>query len=234
MAKLKKFQRVADYLRRLKDQERTTLPELMKLHFKDLVGLPEFEGIGERTISNALKAFKKELGVLPQGEMVSKRQKVKKYLERQLQRGEMTGDFLLKLRYQDLMEKEALKGIGKTTISCALSSFKKDYEKKTFEDNILSYIEKKDSREKTKSARILSDNEVSVMREMLNQYQSLGPSLLEKGQKELSELKMALNFVGIDSDRMIEMYWKSKEASIAPVVNMIQNRSSSRYILESV
>ncbi len=249
MAKIKKYQRVENYMHKLKEQGDMALPALMKLHFRDLVDIPEFEGIGERTISNVLKSFKKELGVLPKGKIISKRQLVKEYLDQQLQSGEMSSEQMLELRYQDLMEKEALKGIGKTTISCALSTFKKTYEKQVFESNILNFISKDSTvdeaqekavavasgvSERSNEERILSHAELLVMRQMMEQFRGSGPNLSERRQLELSELKTALNYLGIDSGRIVEMYWKSKEELILPVVNMIQSPSSNSFLLESV
>jgi hypothetical protein len=240
MAKLKKYQRVENYLCQLKDRRDMTLPALMKLHFRDFVDIPEFKGIGERTISNVLKVFKKELGGLPKGKMISKRQLVKEYLDQQLQSGEMSGEQMLELRYQDLMGEEPLEGVGKTTISCALSTFKKSYEKQVFESNILNYLHPEPSEDvvqdavevysdhkKSNEERILSHAELLIMRQMMAQFRGSGPYLSERRQLELSELKTALNYLGIDSRKIVEMYWKSKEAVILPVVNMIQSKSSS-------
>jgi len=247
MAKLKKYQRVENYLRQLKERGDMTLPALMKLHFRDLVDIPEFKGIGERTISNVFKAFKKELGVLPKGKIISKRQLVKEYLDQQLQSCEMSSEQMLELRYQDLMGKEPLKGIGKTTVSCALSTFKKTYEKQVFESNILNYISKDSTTdgsrdtpvatgvcEKANEERILSHAELLVMRQMMEQFRGSGPYLSERRQLELSELKTALNYLGIDSRRIVEMYWKSKEEVILPVVNMIQSKSRNGFVFEGV
>ncbi|MBT4088725.1 MAG: hypothetical protein HOE30_09550 [Deltaproteobacteria bacterium] len=247
MAKLKKYQKVENYLCQLKERGDVAPPELMKLHFRDLVDLPEFEGIGERTISNILKAFKKELGVLPKGKMVSKRQLVREYLDQQMRSGAMTGEKMLALRYQDLMKKEALKGIGKTTISCALSTFKKTYEKQVFESNIMNYLSQDPPAEqtlvvaaspavdeKTNEDRNLSHAELSVMRQMMEQFQGCGSYLSETRQLELSELKTALNYLGIDSRRIVEMYWKSKEEIVFPGINMIQSPSTRGLMLGGV
>jgi len=246
MAKIKKYQKVKSYLRQLKEQEQMSPHDMMKLHFKDLLDLPDLEGIGDRTISNVLKSFKKELGVLPREEPISKRQKVRNYLDEQLQSGNMDSEELMELRYQDLMKRDALKGIGKTTISCALSAYKKSFEKKMFESNILSFLgQETDSEvepaaqrsEPTKKRGVaetnLSSNDILLLRKMVNQYQKNQMYHSEKRNLELRELKLALNFSGIDCQRILELYWKSRKDVVFPMANLIQNDSSRRYIMEN-
>lgn len=248
MAKIKKFERVENYLNELRDQGKMSQKDLMKLHFKDLLDRPELEGIGDRTISNALKAFKKALGVLPRENVISKRQKVRNYLDEQLQSGKMTSEELMELRYQDLMERSALKGIGKTTISCTLSIYKKNYEKDVFEDNILSFLDKEKSSDDkdnnktvTKKKKVqpvteevrFSPKEISVLRRMMTQYQENLFHLTEKQDIELRELKLALRYSGIDSRRILEMYWKNKKDVVFPIANLIQNQDSDQFTMES-
>lgn len=246
MAKIKKYQKVESYLHQLKEQEQMSSHDMMKLHFKDLLGLPELDGIGDRTISNVLKSFKKELGVLPREEPISKRQKVRNYLDEQLQSENMDSEELMELRYQDLMERDALKGIGKTTISCALSSYKKNFEKKMFESNILSFLGQgtdsdvppaaqrvKTTRKQKGDETDLSSSDILVLRKMVDQYEKNQMYHSEKRNLELRELKLALNFSGIDCQRILELYWKSRKDVVFPMANLIQNDSSSRYIMEN-
>lgn len=265
MAKIKKFQRVEIYLQDLKDQEKMSQKDLLKLHFKDLIGKPELDGIGDRTISNALKAFKKNLGVLPKQEAVSKRQKVREYLDEQLRTGKMTSEEMMELRYQDLMGREGLKGIGKTTISCTLSTYKKNYEKNVFESNILTFLDQEKASEEEpepivaeegleltvaegKSQPIFeepepvvssepktsfSSNEISVLRQMMDQYKENLFYVSEKKDLELHELKQALNFSGIDCQRILELYWKSRKDVVFPMTNAIQNQNSDFFKMES-
>ncbi|MBU2646549.1 hypothetical protein KKI24_17710 [bacterium] len=252
MAKLKKYEKVDNYLRKLKEQGDMTARDLMKLHFKDLVDLPEFEGIGDRTISNVLKNLKKELGVLPKTDTISKRQRVREYLDRQLQSGEMSGDQMLELHYQDLMEREALKGIGKTTISCALSTYKKNYEKQVFESNILNFLDQKKTAETSdvdmeadvheEEELVFSQNDLSVLRQMVKQFQGSFLYSSESQNMELRELKLALRFSGIDCQRILELYWKSRKKPVFPIhhlvqshgsENLVQSQSEEKYALKS-
>ncbi len=248
MAKIKKFERVEIYLNELKDQGKISRKDLMKLHFKDLLDLPELEGIGDRTISNALKAFKKELGVLPNQNVVSKRQQVRNYMDELMSSGRLSSDELMELRYQDLMGRSALKGIGKTTISCTLSIFKKNYEKNVFENNIMSFLDQnKTSDEKRTETTIIetakvhpvdedirfSIKEMSVLRRMMNQYEENLFYLSEKKDLELQELKLALHYSGIDSKRILEMYWHSREDVVIPIANLIQHNDNNLFSMES-
>lgn len=256
MAKMKKFQRVEIYLQKLKEQGKASDSELMKLHYRDLMGLPEMEGIGDRTISNALKAFKKKLGVLPQQDTISKRQRVRNYLDDQMQSGRMTSDELMELRFQDLMDKPALKGIGKTTISCTLSIYKKNYEKNVFESNILNFLDKEKNDEESTSEEtvtaeqsqgapitkakaepddhiLLSTGEISVLRQMVDQYKQNQYYLSEQKDLELKELKLALHFSGIDCKRILELYWNSRKEVVVPMANLIQSKDKNLFSLES-
>lgn len=248
MAKMKKFERVEQYLQTLCDQGTVGRNDLMKLHYRDLLGLPELEGIGDRTISNALKTFKKNLGVLPEQKEISKRQRVRNFLDEQMSSGQMTSEELMDLRYQDLIGRDPLKGIGKTTISCTLAAYKKNYEKDVFEDNILSFLDKEKASDHKKNNKVsgsrvfepseesirFSSSELSVLRQMVSQFRENMIYLSEKKELELQELKMALRFSGIDSRRILELYWKSKKEMVFPMANLIQHLDSDLRILEKV
>ncbi|MCP4753700.1 MAG: hypothetical protein GY866_22680 [Proteobacteria bacterium] len=237
MKKMKKHERVEKYLKDLVDIHGYSIQKLRSLKYKDLVGAPELEGIGERTISNSVKSFKQTLGSKSVKEKATKKSKVDAYLDRMLETGSMALEELATLKLQDLMNVEELKDIGKTTIACSLNSFKKKHESKNFEDSILNFIEigntvpnldqkplqtAKNQKPNLANPPVingLNNFDMKLLREMINDFKRTEQRVLENKTHELRELKLALHFMGIDAKTIIEHYRSNILDNANPSVN---------------
>ena len=228
--KVKKFERVETYLNKLMKQKNQSTDYLSQLTYKDLMIVPELEGIGERTIANTLNAFKQDYGIKNVKRTRTKRKKVEDYFTGLIEDGQMSIELLMEKRYNDFQDVEELQGIGKTTITCALSDFKKEHASHHFEESILNYIESKNEDEvnsQTISANHISKqslkplmknldkSEFEILKEMIADYkQNSG-----KEKQALKELQLALRFVGIDSQTLMKQYWNSKKNGLIPTMD---------------
>ena len=101
MKKLKKCQRVENYLTKLFMGSGFNLEELERLKHTALLGIEELEGIGDRTISNVLNRFKIKKGLEPRQNEKSKKEVVEEYLANRMTNGNMSLPMLLELKYKD-------------------------------------------------------------------------------------------------------------------------------------
>ena len=121
---MKKSDRITLYLEELlaNDKER-----LLSITSKQLKEVSQFHDIGERTIINALKAFKlnqKNLYPKDSHKHLFKRAIVRNYLTK-LQ-AEMTPERFQRISISDLQSVPELKNISKTTIQNSLAAFRKE------------------------------------------------------------------------------------------------------------
>lgn len=142
MKKLKKSQRVENYLNKLMYKENFGLEELGQLHYSNILGVEELAGIGDRTISNVLDAYKEKRGLPKRKDQKRKSEIVHDYLSEKLASGEMSIDQLLRLRYRDIRDETERAGVGKTTATCALSEFKKQHDENYFETGLMKFLER--------------------------------------------------------------------------------------------
>ena len=124
--KIKKFERVENYLIKLMEEHNHSKDHLAQLTYKDLMTDAKLAGIGERTIANTLNAFKLKHGIKNIKRTQTKRKRVEDHFKQLITSGKMSMEELLGKRYNDFQNDPALQGIGKTTITCALSDFKKN------------------------------------------------------------------------------------------------------------
>jgi len=245
MAKIKKFKRVEDYLDRVWTNGEVDRDQLAAMHYNDLVDLPEFKGIGARTISNALKAFKQKHQAAVKVEPVSKKKRVRAYLETLLASGELNGESILDINYLYLIHRQEMTGIGKTTISSVLSEYKQRFEKSLLEDNILNFIQKESQvptsaaaagKVSTKNERIeeqtggfrFDDRDMAVLKKMIQQYNHHPESFNHIPAYELKELKSALSFFGIDFQLILNHYWTARNEKMSPVTRLLQPKGTDQ------
>lgn len=231
MAKLKKYQRVTNYLSEKWESGELSAEKLAKLHYKELIDVPDFKDIGGRTISNILKDFKKSRGVLPVTLNISKKKMVRDYLDSLMNSGELTPDTVSDLSYHDLVNQKELEGIGKTTISSVLSEYKKRYENSVVDEGILSFIGKQS--ESVENARPgkrahathtqFNQQEIDILKQMIAAYNQQPEAKSSATNIELKELKSALDFVGINSQTLLKRYWKLKQSMVIPVTRMMKS-----------
>jgi len=203
------------------------MDQLSQLTFKDLMTKVELAGIGERTIANTLNAFKQKHGIKNVKRTQTKRKRVEDFFKELIATGRMSMEELMSKRYNDFQSIEPLEGIGKTTITCALSDFKKNHESSRFEQSVLSFLEDANNTEDSVPnesfanrpgqpiaplVENLDRTEVTVLKEMIADYKKNN----DKEKLALQELQMALRFVGIDSSTLMAQYWNSKRNGLIP------------------
>ena len=225
--KTKKFERVENYLNAMMERNNQSMDQLSQLTYKDLMAQADLGGIGERTIANTLNAFKQKHGIKNVKRTQTKRKRVEDYFEELIATGSISIEELMTKRYNDFQHIEPLKGIGKTTITCALSDFKKNRESNRFEQSVLSFLENEHEGEDTPQNESavnrpdqpiaplienLDNAEVTVLKEMIEDYKQNNG----KEKRALQELQSALRFVGIDSNTLMTQYWNSKRNGSIP------------------
>jgi hypothetical protein len=151
---LKKCEQVEIFLRNLLQQDGFGLKELEALNYKKIVNARELEGIGERTISNVLLAFKEKQGIEIPEKRATKKRQVEDYLTDLLESGKISRRNLLRLRYNDLRDTEELANVGKTTIACTLVQFKRKNETKSFELGVLDFLAQEKSSSSQEPAEV--------------------------------------------------------------------------------
>lgn len=253
MAKIKKYQKVEAFLNKLLGRDDFGIKELEALKYKDINQAEELEGIGDRTISNILNDFKVKKGIAPPEEKTTKSKKVETYLIKKIESGELTISELMGMRYADLKGVEELEGVGKTTITCALSTVKKQYDSTSFESGVLDFLAKEKTTTIPKPSPARSNQvafqsgfsgsltrniqvhqapfkaeEIGCIKEMIAQFNK------EPGY-ELMELKNALQYAGINYQQLLQRYKEKRENLFAhpgmvsqnsPNDSMMMNRSS--------
>ncbi|MBT4089115.1 MAG: hypothetical protein HOE30_11540 [Deltaproteobacteria bacterium] len=133
MKKITKKDKVESYLEDLMKTEGFTTENLMNTTVYDLFGNAELEGIGKTTLSGALNLFKKKYGLKKPGKgglvpvKNTKKERVERYLTNLMKSPEFGVDDLMDLTVYDLFGNSELEGIGKTTLSSGISTFKKKY-----------------------------------------------------------------------------------------------------------
>lgn len=233
MAKLKKYEQVEMFLSDLLEQEGFGLKELEALTCKDIAEAKALEGIGDRTISNALIAFKEKQGIELPERRATKKKLVEDYLTRLLESGEISQEALIKLSYADLKDVEELASVGKTTVTTALTEFKLNNDPEAFELGVLDFLAQERSslvQEKTEKVEVnsvvvkevrletkppilplkneLNPDHVLTLKQMISEFQTSKISEEEVKAYELRELKHALHFVGINPSKIVRLYWE--------------------------
>jgi len=229
--KTKKFERVENYIYALMEQNNQSTDHLSQLNYKDLMTQPELEGIGERTVANTLNAFKQKIGIKNVKRNRTKRKRVEDFLDNLISEGRMSVEELMKKKYNDFQDIAELEEIGKTTITCALSDFKKNHESDRFEQSLLSFLQNENEPESSvgsitsdiaamQSTKSLADNldnsEVRILKEMIADYKQN----FDKEKLALQELQLALRYVGIDCRTLMEQYWNGKRNGIIPAMEI--------------
>jgi hypothetical protein len=229
MAKIKKYQQVEMYLNKLLQRVDFTIQDLETLNYRDITDAMELEGIGDRTISNVLTAYKIKKGIKLPDKKITKRQIVEDYLTQLLDNGTLSQSELQQLCYADLKDIEDLADVGKTTITCTLAEFKKNNDKDSFEMGVLDFLaQEKSDTEVEEETYIpdeqiapmvastslnsnelpLDDENVQLIKKMINEFKQLKHNDEEKKVYELRELKHALHFVGINPSKIVRLYWE--------------------------
>lgn len=230
MKKLRKYQRVERYLENLQKSEQFSTNTILKLQYRDLIGKPGLEKIGDRTIANCLNSFKSKFLDEPVCDKLTKRKHVEGYLNNLWSSGKLKTDDVMNLSCLQLQKIQELKGISKTTLACVLSSFKKTFEGEIFEKNILNFFDKarddfststktdvlpsKQNLPKPMRLNGFDKHEIKIVREMIIQYRLSQQNTRERTNKELRELKLALRFVGIDCGKILQLYWKINDVKL--------------------
>lgn len=133
MKKTTKKDKVESYLEDLMKTDGFTTENLMNTTVYDLFGNAELEGIGKTTLSGALNLFKKKYGLKKPGKgglipvKNTKKERVERYLTSLMKSPEFGVHDLMDLTVYDLFGNSELEGIGKTTLSSGISTFKKKY-----------------------------------------------------------------------------------------------------------
>ncbi len=229
MGKLKKYQQVELYLGKLLQRDDFGLRELEALNYKDICEAEELSGIGDRTISNVLIAYKMKKGIKLPEKKTTKKQMVEDYLNRLLNNGRISQKDLHQLSYHDLKDVQELIEVGKTTITCTLTAFKKNNDKDSFEMGVLDFLAKeKSNREECKAEKqevaetatpvvspngvhndvTLDNDNIRLIKKMINEFKQIKNNDEEKKLFELRELKHALHFVGINPSKIVRLYWE--------------------------
>ncbi len=227
MERLKKSERVQNYLEQLLEQDNFGLEELEALKYKDILNAKELKGIGDRTISNTLNQFKEAKGIKPNKRKVTKKKIVEDYLDELWETGKVLQGDLQGLRYDGLKDKPELSGVGKTTLTCALAEFKKKHNKKTFEKGILDFLAREketiddqpdaddSSASNSPALELMQSHEflmnienIRWIKKMIREFEKKQTLDEEKQVYELRELKHALNFVGINPQKIVRKYWE--------------------------
>jgi hypothetical protein len=227
MEKLKKSERVENYLEKLLEQEDFGLTQLESTKYKDFIDVNELKGIGDRTISNALNHFKAAKGIRPDKRKVTKKQLVEDYLTELRKSGQISHSELQSLRYENIKDEKELSGVGKTTLTCALAEFKKKHNKNNFEKGILDFLanEKVTTDDHPGIANsitisaptaelicthdfLLNIENIKWIKKMIQDFEKRATVDEEKQVFELRELKHALHFVGINPKKIIRKYWE--------------------------
>lgn len=187
MKKITKKDKVESYLEDLMKTEGFTTENLMNTTVYDLFGNAELEGIGKTTLSGALNLFKKKYGLKKPGKgglvpvKNTKKERVERYLTTLMKSPEFGVDDLMDLTVYDLFGNSELEGIGKTTLSSGISTFKKKYLKIQYsneatgeETNTKSMEAEKgdsESAEDSGAAFILDQTDEEVDEESVFQYE---------------------------------------------------------------
>jgi DNA-binding phage protein len=143
---------------------------------------------------------------------LTKTELIQAYLNQCMESDDFSIDDLLDLTVDDLLAVEALKGIGKITISSTLSAYKNKYG-----DNFLDEIDEtilNEAGEKSTlelkmdfTDQVFKPNEVATLKRVVDDYE-------EKQSSELIELKLALKNAGIDYILLLKDYRTQKEMEI--------------------
>lgn len=258
MKKLKKWQRVELFLNKLINKKDYTIDDLADLNHKDILNNPELEGIGERTISNCMNAFKAENGVKRQKRRANKKRAVKQYLLEIFKERGLSNEDIVNLKYSDIKSDDKLTDMSKTTVSNALSGIKKSFENETFESTVLDYLEsntvknnqtppientppenrysKQSNQQSEKiNAVIFNDEELGIIREMIDQFDQHFLKTYMIKRHELEEIKEALEFFGININRLLLKYKKDIRQSQVLKMDFMKNlgHQSNRLFVES-
>lgn len=230
MAKLKKYQQVELYLSKLLQRDDFGLKELEALNYRDICDAEELNGIGDRTVSNVLTAFKIKKGIKLPEKKITKKQMVEDYLTRLLDNGRISQRELHQLSYNDLKDVQELTEVGKTTLTCTLAEFKQANDKDSFEMGVLDFLAQEKStqeegRETEESEAMematpmlsrnavhndvtLDNDNIRLIKKMINEFKQLKNNDEERKLYELRELKHALHFVGINPSKIVRLYWE--------------------------
>ncbi|MCG8336678.1 MAG: hypothetical protein MJE63_19395 [Proteobacteria bacterium] len=225
MAKLKKYQQVELYLSKLLQRGDFGLKELEALNYRDICDAEELEGIGDRTVSNVLTAYKIKKGIQLPEKRTTKKQMVEDYLTRLLDSGRISQRELHQLSYNDLKDVQELAEVGKTTITCTLAEFKQNNDKDSFEMGVLDFLAQEKSGEKEENEAVemttsmvaqnsihndvtLDNDNIRLIKKMINEFKQLKSNDEERKLFELRELKHALHFVGINPSKIVRLYWE--------------------------
>ena len=247
MKKLKKYQRVEIFLTKLMKSDGYSEKKLLRLDYKEIVNDAELDGIGDRTICNVLKAFKrKHCANYTQVAMKSVRKSdISRFLKRQLNSGELTVEKLTRLTAEDLKSIPRFKHTTESILSSVLESFKTKYKNISFENSVLDFLQSESRRSvgtvdggfnaknrinssrTTESAQLQRDDMV-LLKKMIRRYGSTQDSEVQKTTTELEELKLALRYVGINHETILKKYLaisKKRSSSPAFITGNIANNS---------
>ncbi len=244
MKKLKKYQRVELFLKDLMKNGELDMQGLVQLKHKDISSAEELIGIGNRTIINVINAFKLDLGIIPAGKDKTKKKVVEEYLKNKIESGEISTETLLEMTYKDLKSIDVLKNVGKTTITCTLSKFKKKFDTQSFEDGVLDFLAQETTDEPVQETVVpqakkrnsvknsvvhhkfeediqysFEKEDILLLRKMIRSFKQKGTVQDEKRNYELRELKHALLHFGINPNKILKLYLKEKDVSSQPMLS---------------
>lgn len=210
MQKQKKGVRVRNFLMKriingtLKDEK------LLSMKVADLINEPELAGIGKRTVQNMLKKIKLEQ--LPDKIdvfKISKKQRVWSFLEGLIEKSDLKSETLHRLSYQNLQGEPALQDIGKTTITCVISEFKKSYrENEGIPATTNQHVMLESVLPSCSDKQSIKNHSIDQIRSLIEQLETNMEPAFDKKSYDLRELKMALHYMGINHKKLLRAYWE--------------------------
>ncbi len=212
MKKLKKGERVRNYLLNLINTGRINKLQLFALKTDDLASQPELTGIGKRTVLNMLKQIKFEL--YPdewRHHQISKKERVSSFLETLLVDEKFDAGMIRSLSYKDLINEPDLQGIGKTTITCSLGEFKQQHVEPDPEESFNVNVHPRDNPTRNKKYNqqpAMENQKAYTVKSFINKYGKGQELVLNNEVFELRELKMALHYMGINHKRLLRAYYE--------------------------
>lgn len=211
MKTLNKSDRVKHAINRIIRMNGLNKHGILDLKVSDLADNPSLEDVGGRTILNVLKEVKQEMFPEEKERLsTSKRKRVWDYLEERFSVNDLETGELKTLTYHDVKDEPALRGIGKTTITCTIGDYKKRLWESHDYESFTSYPKKERSKEsyQKKTEWGFQETDYNVLKSIIKQNEVPARSFFDKQEYELRELKMALHHMGINHRKLLRAYWE--------------------------
>ena len=197
-----KKEKIKRYLTNFTKQATFTVEGLMNLTINDLFGQAELKGIGKTAISVGLSVFKKNYIKFKYNEETSLAATSQSEPEPGELVEENAGDLsLAEIDFEEVVI-NAIEKVNKTERNQIKSKAKQsEVTQKPVSKKLANVLVDKDT---------FHSSDIQIIKELIQQFQSGRSSLLVQPKTpELTELKQALNFLGIDYKIIRELYRKS-------------------------